>query len=106
MDKQQSQKYLEDLLNKTLRVQTSDRRLFVGSFQCTDNERNIILANTHEYRYPNLPSIQAAAAQQQLDTARPSDMVKMNMTSRFIGLVVVPGQHIMRIEVDASANPG
>ena len=29
--------YLEELLNKKLRVYTSDSRMFLGDFKCTDN---------------------------------------------------------------------
>jgi N-alpha-acetyltransferase 38, NatC auxiliary subunit len=29
--------YLESLLNKQLRVHTTDSRMFVGEFRCTDN---------------------------------------------------------------------
>lgn len=37
MDKSQAVEYLESLLDKTLRLHTSDTRLFVGIFKCTDN---------------------------------------------------------------------
>ena len=30
--------------------------------------------------------------------------VKMNMTSRYLGLVVVPGKHIVKIEVEEFAS--
>lgn len=32
-----AQAYLTSLLNKTLRVTTSDERMFLGEFKCTDN---------------------------------------------------------------------
>jgi N-alpha-acetyltransferase 38, NatC auxiliary subunit len=62
-------------------------------------DRNVILANTFEYRLPSQTAVQAAAA---AETASSSDAgkFKMDMTSRFIGLVVVPGQHITKIEVE------
>lgn len=64
-------------------------------------ERNIILASTFEYRYP-VPSAvrEAAAANEQGSKNTNSQNIKLNMTSRFIGLVVVPGQHITKIELE------
>lgn len=63
-------------------------------------ERNIILAKTYEYRYPS-----DAAREASLSTAAASgkDTAKIDMTSRFLGLVVVPGAHITRIEVEERA---
>ncbi|EAS29302.3 LSM domain-containing protein [Coccidioides immitis RS] len=97
MDNPQAVSYLESLLNRTVRLHTSDTRLFVGLFKCTDNDRNIILSNTYEYRFPTPVALNEAIAQQGSEN---QEVVKANMTSRFIGLVVVPGQHITKIEVD------
>lgn len=36
MDSQQAVQYLESLIGQTLRVHTTDTRLFVGTFKCTD----------------------------------------------------------------------
>ncbi|KAK2767600.1 hypothetical protein FQN54_003758 [Arachnomyces sp. PD_36] len=85
MDNLKASEYLKSLLGRTLRIHTTDTRLFVGAFKCSDNDRNIILGGTYEYRYPD-PSTDA------------------DITSRFIGLVVVPGQHITKIELDAYPN--
>lgn len=63
-------------------------------------DRNIILAGTHEYRFPSPSAIQAAAE----STSADADKVKVDMTSRFIGLVVVPGQYITRIELEENPN--
>lgn len=73
-------------------------------------ERNIILANTYEYRFPPAPAIRDAATSaaenddqqdpKMTTTTTEPDTVKLDMTSRLIGLVVVPGQHITRIEVE------
>lgn len=77
------QAYLTQLLNRTLHVHTADGRMFVGQLKCTDNERNLILAMTHECRQP---SAQRASG---------------DMKKRFVGLVVVPGQHITKIELES-----
>jgi len=37
MDNAKATAYLEGLLNKKLRVYTSDSRMFLGDFKCTDN---------------------------------------------------------------------
>lgn len=39
MDEDEAQAYLQSLLNKNLRVSTTDGRLFWGSFKCTDAVR-------------------------------------------------------------------
>jgi hypothetical protein len=39
MEKAQAEDYLSSLLNKTLRVHTTDTRMFLGLFKCTDSVR-------------------------------------------------------------------
>ncbi|KAK2742857.1 hypothetical protein FQN55_007641 [Onygenales sp. PD_40] len=97
--------YLQSLLGKTLHIHTTDTRLFAGTFKCTDNDRNIILSGTQEYRYPTsipLPTNNddnpANSAEEADSTAK--NVVRANMTSRYIGLVVIPGQYITKIELD------
>lgn len=43
MDKDEAQTYLQSLLNKNLRITTTDGRLFWGSFKCTDPVRTPII---------------------------------------------------------------
>ncbi|KAE9366842.1 hypothetical protein N431DRAFT_429646 [Stipitochalara longipes BDJ] len=88
MEKSQAEDYLTSLLNKTLRVTTTDTRMFLGQFKCTDSDRNIILSQTFEYRLPPPPK--------QLG----EEKVTLDMTSRYMGLVVVPGEYIEKIEVE------
>jgi hypothetical protein len=52
-------------------------------------DRNIILSQTFEYRLPPPPKHIAG-----------EEKVTMDMTSRYMGLVVVPGEYIERIEVE------
>lgn len=35
-EKEEAEAYLQSLINKTLRVYTTDARLFVGTLKCTD----------------------------------------------------------------------
>ncbi|KAK1755053.1 hypothetical protein QBC47DRAFT_382615 [Echria macrotheca] len=83
--------YLYSLINKNVRITTTDSRMFRGSFKCTDSEANIALKHTYEYRHPPPPKPEDVAA---------GTTIKQDMTSRFLGLVVVPGQHIVKIEVE------
>ncbi|KAF7504285.1 hypothetical protein GJ744_002474 [Endocarpon pusillum] len=96
MDNDSAVKYLESLLNRTFRAHTSDGRMFLGEFKCTDNESNIILAKTYEYRMPTAKAKQDAIERQLAGEGSG----KADMTSRFLGLVVVPGQHITKLEVE------
>ncbi|CRL30573.1 Like-Sm ribonucleoprotein (LSM) domain, eukaryotic/archaea-type [Penicillium camemberti] len=106
MDHDQSVQYLEGLLGCTLRIHTTDTRMFVGLFKCTDADRNIILANSFEYRMPTTSAVQAAADEKQSwgeGSEAKSTTVKVNMTHRLIGLIVIPGRHITKIELDSTA---
>ena len=53
-----------------------------------------MLSLTHEYRQPTQQQIAEAAAQ-----AGGSNF-RADMSSRYMGLVVVPGEHIAKIEVE------
>ncbi|KAH7327300.1 hypothetical protein BKA65DRAFT_539930 [Rhexocercosporidium sp. MPI-PUGE-AT-0058] len=92
MNKQESEAYLHSLISKTLRVTTTDTRMFLGQFKCTDSDRNIILSHTYEYRRPPPPKSTPSSSS--------TSPVVLDMTSRFLGLVVVPGEYITRIEVE------
>lgn len=94
----QATAYLTSFLNKTLRIHISDGRVFVGQLKCTDRERNIILAMTHEYRQPSQADLQHAAEQHFRDGKEGN--VKADMKKRFVGLVVVPGKYVEKIEVE------
>ncbi|KAF3480631.1 uncharacterized protein GIQ15_05978 [Arthroderma uncinatum] len=106
MEKVEAREYLENLVDKVLRVHTSDSRAFVGLFKCTDNVGNPrFLSSTHEYRCPTEPAIQSVSSEEASSpkpaSSEPFD-ITADMSSRFIGLVVIPGQHITKIELDKS----
>ncbi|KAK5123368.1 hypothetical protein LTR85_002800 [Meristemomyces frigidus] len=90
--------YLTSFLNKTLHIHITDGRMFVGQMKCTDSERNIILAMTHEYRQPSQSDVKLAAERH--EKAGRNGNVKVDMKKRFVGLVVVPGQYITKMEVE------
>ncbi|KAF2826809.1 hypothetical protein CC86DRAFT_291231 [Ophiobolus disseminans] len=92
--------WLSQFIGKNLRVHASDGRIFGGQMKCTDKDRNIILALAHEYRAPAAEIIRKAIE----ESGNPSASVPWN--SRYVGLVVVPGQHITKIEFEESTLPG
>ncbi|KAJ5684431.1 Ribonucleoprotein LSM domain eukaryotic/archaea-type [Penicillium maclennaniae] len=104
MDVEQGVRYLDSLLGRQLRIHTTDSRMFVGIFKCTDAERNIILSNSFEYRFPTPSAIEAAAAKETESWDKTSEnksaTVKVNMTNRLIGLIVIPGIYITKIELE------
>ncbi|KAF5583757.1 LSM domain-containing protein [Fusarium pseudoanthophilum] len=98
MDAEKARQYLSSILNKNLRVYTSDGRLFWGALKCTDPDKNIVLAHTYEYRQPSSRERKKAAEEADGET------VKVDMTSRYLGLVVIPGEHIAKMEVEEFAS--
>ncbi|KAK0640480.1 hypothetical protein DIS24_g9284 [Lasiodiplodia hormozganensis] len=86
--------YLTQFIGRNLRVHVTDKRMFIGQMKCTDKDRNIILALTHEYRPPSEAAIRAAIA----SSGDPS--VQLPLSSRYVGLVVVPGRYVTRIECE------
>jgi N-alpha-acetyltransferase 38, NatC auxiliary subunit len=123
MDGDEAREYLAGLLNKNLRVHTTDGRMFRGAFKCTDavihspsplqlpaswqglliltrqdQEQNIVLAQTYEYREPSMKQRAEAAEKASGGT------VTLDMTSRYLGLVVVPGHHIVKMVVEQFAS--
>lgn len=73
--------------------------MFVGQLKCTDNERNIIMSMTHEYRQPSQKDVEKAANRHEREEREGN--VKVDMKKRFVGLVVVPGWCIKDVEVES-----
>ena len=48
-EKTKERTYLENLLNKTLKIEISDGRTLIGSFLCTDKDRNVVLGSCQEF---------------------------------------------------------
>ncbi len=65
--------------------------------QQVHQDRNVVLAHTYEYRQPSQQKL-AEVAGSALTTG--SKTVSADMTSRYLGLVVVPGHHIVKIEAE------
>jgi hypothetical protein len=60
-------------------------------------DRNIILSLTYEYRAPPADVIREAVE------ASGNPSVPVTWNSRYVGLVVVPGAHVKKIEFEESA---
>lgn len=74
-------KRLQSWLNRSFRVVMSDGRIIIGTFLCTDKDANVILAMCSEY-------MKDGAGE-----------------SRNLGLIMIPGRHIVSIEADMGSNP-
>ncbi|KAI1614265.1 hypothetical protein EDD37DRAFT_638658 [Exophiala viscosa] len=96
MEEAEATHFLESLLGKTLHVTVPDERLFTGTFRCTDNDSNIILSNAFEYRTPSKHA-EKVAVEEARETGNAS---RADMTSRFVGLIVIPGKQIAKMEVE------
>ncbi|XP_077991381.1 N-alpha-acetyltransferase 38, NatC auxiliary subunit-like isoform X2 [Glandiceps talaboti] len=71
---------LRSWLNKRMKISMTDGRTLIGTFLCTDKDRNVILGSCEEYVNP------------------PESECKED--PRVLGLAMVPGPHIVSIEVD------
>ncbi|XP_020290308.1 N-alpha-acetyltransferase 38, NatC auxiliary subunit [Pseudomyrmex gracilis] len=67
---------LRSWLNRRLRIEMTDGRVLKGSFLCTDRDANVILGSCTEF----------------LSTE--------HTEARVLGLVMVPGRHIVSIHLD------
>ncbi|KAG0018755.1 hypothetical protein BGZ81_010085 [Podila clonocystis] len=103
---------LRSLLNRNTRIEITDGRLFVGQFMCIDHSKNIILAGAYESR-PNAPAAKVgepgADAKAPQETGADSRLApdvgsskKGDEDRRFVGLVMIPGHHIVKAEMDCS----
>lgn len=128
MNRIEASDWLSQFVGKTLRVHAEDGRVFGGQLKCTDKvsggwsfmfnvstsslamsliidvdilqDRNIILSLAHEWRAPPAETIRKAVE----DSGNLSHTVNWN--SRYVGLIVIPGQHIVKIEFEESTFPG
>uniref|UniRef100_A0A3B5QXW0 N-alpha-acetyltransferase 38, NatC auxiliary subunit n=2 Tax=Xiphophorus TaxID=8082 RepID=A0A3B5QXW0_XIPMA len=77
----QARQKLEGLLNKNMRIRMTDGRTLVGLFLCTDRDCNVILGSAQEF-------------------LKSSDTFSQG-EPRVLGLAMIPGHHVVSIEVEA-----
>ncbi|XP_046851652.1 N-alpha-acetyltransferase 38, NatC auxiliary subunit-like [Xenia sp. Carnegie-2017] len=74
-----SKALLQSWLNKIMKVKISDGRRLIGSFLCSDKDMNMILGSCQEFVYG-----------EDYENEEP----------RILGLAMIPGKHIVSIEID------
>mmetsp|Transcript_10774 Transcript_10774/g.14919 ORF Transcript_10774/g.14919 Transcript_10774/m.14919 type:complete len:118 (+) Transcript_10774:136-489(+) len=79
---------IRSLLGCLLRFTLDDKRVIVGIFQCMDSDRNFIVAKAEETR--------------RLPVDYGLDETILEKRTRRLGLVMVPGKHLVRVEAMAS----
>ncbi|XP_045908075.1 N-alpha-acetyltransferase 38, NatC auxiliary subunit isoform X1 [Micropterus dolomieu] len=79
----QARQKLEGLLNKNMRIRMTDGRTLVGLFLCTDRDCNVILGSAQEFL-------------KSTDTFSQGE-------PRVLGLAMIPGHHVVSIEVEADS---
>ncbi|KAK3812654.1 MAG: hypothetical protein J3R72DRAFT_462660 [Linnemannia gamsii] len=132
MEDKPSVAQLRSLLNRTTRIKITDGRMFIGQFMCIDRSKNIILSAAYEYRTTTKCSPDSTknagdslgddssngAGEEDtpleiLSTDTPQDATpnvlaagqsrkKEEEAKRFVGLVMIPGHHIVKAEMDCS----
>ena len=79
--------WLERLLSQTVRVEISDGRVIYGRLMCTDRDLNLVLGHAEEH----------GPTPGETDVASPTLVCR-----RQIGVVMVPGKHVVSCSVDAT----
>ncbi|XP_062305299.1 N-alpha-acetyltransferase 38, NatC auxiliary subunit isoform X2 [Osmerus eperlanus] len=74
---------LESLLNKNMKIRMTDGRTLVGLFLCTDRDCNVILGSAQEF-------------------LKSTDSFSQG-EPRVLGLAMIPGHHVVSIEVESDS---
>ena len=74
---------VKGFLGRTIRIKISDNRVIEGEFQCMDKDMNFILGEANEYH-----------GNQDINFN-----VTPEVVTRFLGLVMVPGAHVLQCSV-------
>lgn len=90
---------LESWLNEIMRIRMTDGRVVVGTFVCTDKDKNVILGNAVEYI-----NVDQSNESKSLLPCTPfsSQPYEANRAPRTLGLAMVPGNHIVSVHLDQS----
>ncbi|PHH52584.1 hypothetical protein CFIMG_005412RA [Ceratocystis fimbriata CBS 114723] len=92
--------FLGSLINKQLRVEIQDGRYFHGQLKCTDPDMNIVLSNVYEHQKPQSKPLDASSG----DASPPLEQTSPDLEHRALRSVVIPGEHIVKIELEEFAS--
>lgn len=95
--------YLRSLLNQHLQVELSDGRRLIGQLLCTDRDLNIILGGCTEHVWlsspPSQPNPLSSHESDSHESCSVNAKSKLEHEVRVLGLVVVPGNHIVKLSL-------
>ena len=81
--KESNATYLRTLLNKNLRVTTTDTRMFWGAFKCTDSVRLLPSLSQHpSIPFPVFPLSPSPPPSQYSHPTHPSTPIQPNLTKK------------------------
>ena len=102
-DKRPGRATLESWLNETMKIQMTDGRIVIGTFLCTDKDKNIILGNACEYvTSPSTQPNDPAQTDGQDGHQPTSVLFDAGRGPRNLGLAMVPGNYIVSIHLEHS----
>ena len=87
MQSRQAIDAVKSLLNRSMRIRTSDGRIFIGTFVCVDKQLNVVLTNTDEYRVTP-----------RADANDNGTTEKVDERGRYVTMVMVPWRLVVKIE--------
>ncbi|KAJ3083878.1 hypothetical protein HK102_000844 [Quaeritorhiza haematococci] len=91
-------------LNAKLRITVTDGRIFKGHLVSIDKHKNLILAGTDEFSpltEGEMPPTAGSGVGKALGSGYERvDIDAENKERRFVGLVMIPGVHIIKAEVE------
>mmetsp|Transcript_20112 Transcript_20112/g.31070 ORF Transcript_20112/g.31070 Transcript_20112/m.31070 type:complete len:156 (-) Transcript_20112:191-658(-) len=96
---------MQNLLGSIVRCTLDDGRIATGTFVCVDRLKNIILSNVVEQRRvdSNIYSLDTNTTGTTTSTTITSSSSKNNKTiiaTRQLSQAMVPGKHLVKVEVD------
>lgn len=87
------------LLGATLRIKIRDGRIIIGHFHCFDKNQNVILTDSREYISSTAPPKKNTKKGKKQEIPI-DDLAPLNGTSRSLGMILVPGKHIISIHTE------
>ncbi|ORX83826.1 hypothetical protein BCR32DRAFT_326187 [Anaeromyces robustus] len=93
-------KELSQYIYTKLRITIEDKRKFIGYFMCIDKDKNIILSSSNEYTLKEekqKENQEENEEQNKVENSEEDDSLS-NYNSRFLGLIMIPGKYIKKVE--------